>query len=117
LANNATAAKDAVIDTASSVASAASLANARREDRREYRPLNDYRDDRRSGPPEGRYGERKREFVDPSLVAPSQTLYVGNLLFEVREEDLEREFGQFGEIEEITIAKDARNLSKGYVLL
>ena len=115
MANNATAAKDAVLDTASGVAPAAGLTYAPGEDRREYRPRNDYRDDRRSGPPEGRYGERKREFIDPSLVAPSHTLYVGNLLFEIREEDLEREFSQFGKIEEITIAKDARNLSKGYV--
>jgi RNA recognition motif. (a.k.a. RRM, RBD, or RNP domain) len=117
LTSNAAAAKDAVVDTASGVASAAGLAFAPREDRREYRPRNDYGNDRRSGAPEGRYGERRRDFVDPPHVTPSNSLYVGNLLFEVREEDLEREFGQFGKIEDITIAKDARNLSKGYVCL
>jgi nucleolin len=118
LTKNTTAAKDAVVDTASGVASAAGLAFAPREDRRENRPLNEYGDDRRSGPPTGRYGERRRDFgVGPELAKPSNTIYVGNLLFEVREEDLEREFDQFGRIEETTIAKDARNLSKGYVCL
>jgi len=107
------AAKDAGVDTPLGGASAAGLAFKPREDRREYRPRNDYGSDRRSAAPEGRYGERRRDFADPPHVTPSNSLYVGNLLFEIREEDLEREFSQFGKIEDINIAKDARNLSKG----
>jgi len=115
LTDNATAAKDTIVDTASGVASAAGPAFAPRMDRRESRPRNDYEDYRRSGPPAGRYGERRRDFaMDSEYVRPSNSIYVGNLLFEVREEDLKREFGQFGKIEDVNIAKDARNLSKGY---
>lgn len=105
-----------MVDTASGVAAAAGLAFAPREDRREYRPRNSYGNDRRSGPPTGRNGERRRDFgLNAEPLKPTNSIYIGNLLFDVKEEDLEREFSQFGNIEEVNIAKDARNLSKGYV--
>ena len=62
-------------------------------ERREYAPRNEYRD-----------------------VTPSESIYVGNLLFDITKEDLEREFSEYGNIVKSTIATDARQLSKGYVL-
>lgn len=118
MTKNASAAANTVVDTASDAAAAAGLAYAPREGRREYRPRNDYGDDGRSGPPTGRSGERRseRDFSrETPVVQPSTGLYIGNLLFEVTEEDLQREFSQFGTIRTVTIARDARNLSKGYV--
>ena len=46
---------------------------------------------------------------------PSKILYVGNLFFEVRAEELEREFSRFGEVVNCRIAQDPKGLSKGYV--
>lgn len=48
-------------------------------------------------------------------IQPNKTIYVGNLLFEATPQDLEKEFGEFGEIVSSKIAQDARGLSKGYV--
>ncbi|KAL8762298.1 MAG: hypothetical protein Q9184_001667 [Pyrenodesmia sp. 2 TL-2023] len=45
---------------------------------------------------------------------PSPTLYVGNLFFDVGEEDLRREFGKIGPIESVKLIKDNRGLSKGF---
>lgn len=46
---------------------------------------------------------------------PTNSVYVGNLLFEVTPQDLEREFAAYGEIVSSRIAQDPRGLSKGYV--
>lgn len=48
---------------------------------------------------------------------PSRILYVGNLFFEVKGQDLEREFASYGEIVNARVAEDARGLSRGYVML
>ena len=45
---------------------------------------------------------------------PSKTVYVGNLFFDVRSEDLKREFEQAGPIVDSKIINDSRGLSKGY---
>ena len=45
------------------------------------------------------------------------TVYVGNIFFDVTKEDLVREFQRFGEVTEAKIVSDARGLSKGYVQL
>ncbi|CAG8949239.1 hypothetical protein HYFRA_00004864 [Hymenoscyphus fraxineus] len=45
---------------------------------------------------------------------PTNTIYVGNLLFDVTAADLEREFAQFGTITASTIATDPKSLSKGF---
>lgn len=51
----------------------------------------------------------------PMDLQPTNSVYVGNLLFEVTPQDLEREFGAYGEIVSSRIAQDPRGLSKGYV--
>jgi RNA recognition motif-containing protein len=47
---------------------------------------------------------------------PSRILYVGNLFFEIKSQDLEREFAKYGEIVNARVAEDARGLSRGYVV-
>jgi len=43
----------------------------------------------------------------------AKVLYVGNLFFEVSEEQLEREFSRFGAVVKTRIIYDNRGLSKG----
>ncbi|KAJ5042116.1 uncharacterized protein L3040_004674 [Drepanopeziza brunnea f. sp. 'multigermtubi'] len=61
------------------------------------------------------YADRTRpaypERVPP---APSNSIYVGNLLFDITQEDIQREFESFGPIKSVTIASDNRGLSKGF---
>lgn len=45
----------------------------------------------------------------------TKTVYVGNLFFDVKETDLEREFGKAGNVLKTKIIYDQRGLSKGYV--
>ena len=47
---------------------------------------------------------------------PSETVYVGNLYFDVRSEDLKNEFERAGPIEEAKVIMDHRGLSKGYTI-
>ncbi|KAL8933983.1 MAG: hypothetical protein Q9211_005472 [Gyalolechia sp. 1 TL-2023] len=44
---------------------------------------------------------------------PNETVYVGNLFFDVREEDLKREFQKIGPVETVKLIVDNRGLSKG----
>lgn len=46
---------------------------------------------------------------------PSKILYIGNLFFEVKEDDLEREFERFGKVVNCRVVTDASGQSKGYV--
>jgi len=64
----------------------------------------------------GRSNESRDNFTRPP-VEPTNGCYVGNLLFDVTEEDLRREFEPFGNIKEIRLTRDARGLSKGYAYL
>ncbi|KFY06481.1 hypothetical protein V491_08598, partial [Pseudogymnoascus sp. VKM F-3775] len=50
----------------------------------------------------------------PLDLQPTNAVYVGNLLFEVTPQDLEREFAAYGDIVSTRIAQDARGLSKGF---
>ncbi|KAL9029010.1 MAG: hypothetical protein Q9196_002702 [Gyalolechia fulgens] len=45
---------------------------------------------------------------------PNETVYVGNLFFDVREEDLKREFQKIGPVETVKLIVDNRGLSKGF---
>ncbi|KAG9832079.1 RNA-binding domain-containing protein, partial [Aureobasidium melanogenum] len=45
---------------------------------------------------------------------PSKILYVGNLFFEIKSQDLEREFARYGGIVNARVAEDARGLSRGF---
>ncbi|KFY06120.1 hypothetical protein V492_08144 [Pseudogymnoascus sp. VKM F-4246] len=50
----------------------------------------------------------------PMELQPTNAVYVGNLLFEITPQDLEREFAAYGEIVSTRIAQDPRGLSKGF---
>lgn len=43
-----------------------------------------------------------------------KTLYVGNLFFDVRGEDLEKKFSEAGNVVDAKIIQDQRGLSKGW---
>jgi RNA recognition motif-containing protein len=65
----------------------------------------------------GGYGRNDRSagtFNAPERVlTPNPSLYIGNLLFDVTAQDLEKEFSEYGTIKSATIATDPRGLSKG----
>ncbi|TVY14591.1 ribonucleoprotein-like protein [Lachnellula arida] len=129
-------AKDTFVDTAAGTAAAAGLAYQPREDRRESRPSRDgdsrggYGGDRNGGGRSfdrnnrngggrsfdrgDRGGDRRGPPRDAPELTPTTSVYIGNLLFDVTAADLEREFGQFGEIKSATIATDPRGMSKGF---
>ena len=44
---------------------------------------------------------------------PKPTIYVGNLFFDVTENDLAKEFGKFGAVKNTRLIRDSRGLSKG----
>lgn len=46
---------------------------------------------------------------------PKPTVYIGNLFFDVTENDLNKEFSRFGTIQNTRLIRDARGLSKGLV--
>jgi nucleolin len=52
----------------------------------------------------------------PPVAGSPTNLYVGNLFFDVSEDDLRREFSKYGEIKSLKIVYDGRGLSKGYFL-
>lgn len=60
---------------------------------------------------------------DPKIKGDAiKTLFVGRLAFDVKESDLEREFGRFGPIERIRIVKDetsgkTKKASRGYAFI
>jgi len=45
---------------------------------------------------------------------PSKIVYVGNLFFHVKLEDLQAEFSRFGDVQNCRIAEDPRGMSKGF---
>lgn len=57
---------------------------------------------------------RDRPFSPPADLSPNPSIYVGNLVFHVTEDDLKKEFSSFGPIKNAIIAVDARGLSKGF---
>lgn len=57
---------------------------------------------------------RDRPFTGPTDLTPNPSIYVGNLVFHVTEDDLKKEFSSFGPIKNAIIAVDARGLSKGF---
>ncbi|KAH8820340.1 hypothetical protein F5884DRAFT_43803 [Xylogone sp. PMI_703] len=59
-------------------------------------------------------GEQRRTPRSELNLTPSNSIYVGNLLFDIRPEELEKEFGQFGPVKSVKIATDSRGLSKGF---
>jgi nucleolin len=58
--------------------------------------------------------ERKSSLrADPAT--PGKTIYVGNLYYEVTEDQLKRVFSRFGTIDSVKIVYDNRGMSRGYV--
>lgn len=53
---------------------------------------------------------------DERDVSPHKQLYVGNLFFDVTEEDLRKSFSRFGTVVDLKLIKDTHGLSKGYVM-
>ncbi|RAL66389.1 hypothetical protein DID88_006080 [Monilinia fructigena] len=50
-------------------------------------------------------------------IAPNNGIYIGNLLFDITEEDLKKEFEHFGTITDVRVTRDARGLSKGFAYI
>ncbi|RPA92006.1 RNA-binding domain-containing protein [Choiromyces venosus 120613-1] len=73
-------------------------------DRGGYAPRNNNRNYNNAG--RMGFGERK--------LAPTKVIYIGNLQFDVKEDDLNEEFKSFGPILSTKIIYDARGLSKGF---
>lgn len=44
---------------------------------------------------------------------PKETIYIGNLFFDVTENDLSKELSRFGKVEKVRMMRDGRGLSKG----
>jgi nucleolin len=47
------------------------------------------------------------------IAEPKRTVYIGNLFFDVTEDDLKKELIRFGPIEQLRLLRDGRGLSKG----
>lgn len=62
-------------------------------------------------------GPSRGGFAQQEESEPSKTVYVGNLFFDVRAEDLRKEFEKAGEVIDAKIINDQRGLSKGFVYL
>lgn len=56
---------------------------------------------------------RQRDFA----VEPNETIYIGNLFFDVTSEDLKSEMERFGTVESSKIIHDNRGLSRGWVCM
>lgn len=50
-----------------------------------------------------------------TVVEPKSTIYIGNLFFDVTENDLVKELSRFGTITKCRLIRDSRGLSKGYI--
>jgi len=58
--------------------------------------------------------DARKPFREPAT--PKPTVYVGNLFFDVTENDLAKEFSRYGEVKRTRLIRDARGLSKGSVV-
>jgi hypothetical protein len=45
---------------------------------------------------------------------PKPCIYIGNLFFDITEEDLSKEMARFGQVTSVRLMRDSRGLSKGY---
>ncbi|KAL8784945.1 MAG: hypothetical protein Q9213_003687, partial [Squamulea squamosa] len=67
-----------------------------------------------SGPgPQRGYDSGSASTSRPYDSPPSKSIYVGNLFFDVREDDLRKKFEECGTIENVKLIMDNRGLSKG----
>ncbi|KAF2498651.1 RNA-binding domain-containing protein [Lophium mytilinum] len=56
---------------------------------------------------------QRSSYTNP-LATPNKVLYVGNLFFEVTEDQLRRVFSRFGSVEDVRLVKDGKGLSRGF---
>jgi nucleolin len=75
---------------------------------REHYDTGVVRQTRSSPPPESRPAR-----FDRSNVTPRETIYIGNLFFDITAEDLKARMEAFGVVTHCTIVHDSRGLSKG----
>ena len=101
LTNNYEQARDSIVDSAQSAATATGFAPRA------------YGDRQKRGDFESSSSGYGRPLPVARDLVPTTSIYIGNLLFDVTANDLTREFEQFGTIKSATIASDARGLSKG----
>ncbi|KAK5208725.1 hypothetical protein LTR99_001243 [Exophiala xenobiotica] len=57
------------------------------------------------------------ELAPDNLFDRKRTLYIGNLFFDVTENDLVKEFARFGTVTKAKIVRDSRGLSKGFAYI
>ncbi len=67
------------------------------------------------GLPSGQKSDFAARSSSGTLVEPKSTIYIGNLFFDVTENDLTKELSRFGTITKCRLIRDSRGLSKGYV--
>jgi nucleolin len=60
-------------------------------------------------------GSREARPAREGSSIPKPTIYIGNLFFDVTENDLVKELARFGTITNCRLMRDSRGLSKGYV--
>ncbi|KAL3478996.1 hypothetical protein BJX99DRAFT_94840 [Aspergillus californicus] len=56
----------------------------------------------------------KREMLKAARFEPKETVYVGNLFFDVTAEDLKQHMSQYGPVVRVNIIHDDRGISKGF---
>ena len=57
--------------------------------------------------------QRERRRFNVPAAPPSQELYVGNLFFQVTEDQLHRVFSRFGAVEQVKLIKDPTGRPRG----
>ncbi|KAL8933783.1 MAG: hypothetical protein Q9216_006214 [Gyalolechia sp. 2 TL-2023] len=62
----------------------------------------------------GAFGEPRGSGLPKANPPPSETVYVGNLFFDVREDDIRTEFEKIGPIKDVKLIMDNRGLSRGF---
>ena len=68
-----------------------------------------------AGEPGTLYNRGPHRDAQGNPLKPTETLYVGNMQFDLKESDLKEYFSQIGEVVNAKIIYDPRGLSKGYV--
>lgn len=61
------------------------------------------------------FGSSSPSTILGGVYPPNQQVYLGNLSFEVTEEQIREEFGKAGSIYKVTLIKDAKGFPKGLV--
>lgn len=60
--------------------------------------------------------EERIELMRQSRNEPKETIFIGNLFYDVTAEDLKAQMSKYGVVEGVNIIYDSRGISKGYVM-